>query len=404
MRQERPLILAFLLAPVDVVLGLFARLFSLVSNILPFIPPSLRRVASRNSNVPIFLSSLSRSYLSPQATTSRFLRDFSSTYGQYSLPFIDTSYARAFDIAKADCKFLLVVPLSPEHDETDHFVRHTLLAPSLSEYLSNSSNNVILWAGSMADSECSEVARALGIDRFPSAVLIAHTPSVSSTAMSIITRLERPKSPSDFMAILEAARLQHGIELDRARASQAEQQATRSLREQQNSAYERSLATDRERVRIRKEAETEKARHEIEENQKRERARQHARDLAQWKQWRAQSIPSEPELGSKEAVRINLRLLNGDRVTRRFPADSKLEELYAYVECHDVINSLNETIHKPIERPKGFTHTYSFRLVSPMPREVYESQDGGTVQSRIGRSGNLIAERIEDEEDDDNEE
>lgn len=401
LRQERPLILALLLAPMDVIFGLFARVFSLMSNVLPFVPRVLRRIAFRSSNAPIFPSPLSRSHLSPQASTSSFLRNFSSTYGQHTLPFVDTSYARAFDTAKADCKFLLVIPLSLEHNETDRFVRQTLLAPSTSNYFTDTSSNMILWAGSVADPECCQVAKALGIDSFPSSAVIAHTPSVSSNAMSIIARLGKFSSPSDFVATLEAAKSQHGDELDRARANRAEQQATRNLREQQNSAYERSLATDKERIRLRKEAEMEKARQERDEDQKQQQALQYARNLAQWKRWRAQSIRAEPETGSKNVVRINVRLLSGERVTRRFAADSRLEELYAFVECYDVVTKQDETTHDGIQPPKMFSYNYPFRLVSSMPREVYELRDGGTVQSRVGKSANLIAERLEDEDDDD---
>jgi len=36
-----------------------------------------------------------------------------------------------------------------------------------------------------------------------------------------------------------------------------------------------------------------------------------------------------------------------------------------------------------------------------MPREAYELDAGGTIKGRIGRSGNLIVERTEEEEDED---
>ena len=391
--------LALLLTPLDVVLSLFARLYGVLSRLFPFLPQLIRRLHSHNAIAPTSRLSVGQPSLSPQAATSRFIRDFTSIYGRHKLPFLDSSYSRAYDIAKTQCKFLLVVPLSPEHDDTDRFIRNTLLAPSLADHLMDPSNNTLLWAGSVADPECDQVVRSLNITTFPSSVVIAHMPSISSTAMSVIARLTGSIPPSEFLATVQAAKMQHGGELDRARSYKAEQDATRSLREQQASAYERSLAADREKARVRKEAEMEKARMESQEQQRREQEVQHAKSCSQWKRWRAQSVSEEPAVGAKDAVRISLRLLNGERVTRRFAAESGLEEVYAFVECHDEIEATSG--QESVDRPEGFKHSYPFRLVSPMPREVYDLEGGGTVKSRIGRSANLIAERIEDGEDED---
>jgi FAS-associated factor 2 len=47
---------------------------------------------------------------------------------------------------------------------------------------------------------------------------------------------------------------------------------------------------------------------------------------------------------------------------------------------------------------------YKFQLVSPMPREVYDLEKTGSLKERIGRSGNLIVERIVGEDDSDEDE
>ena len=59
-----------------------------------------------------------------------------------------------------------------------------------------------------------------------------------------------------------------------------------------------------------------------------------------------------------------------------------------------------------VEEPVGFKHEYNFKLVSPMPRTVYELDEGGTLIERIGRSGNLIVEPVvlDDEQENDAEE
>jgi FAS-associated factor 2 len=61
---------------------------------------------------------------------------------------------------------------------------------------------------------------------------------------------------------------------------------------------------------------------------------------------------------------------------------------------------------KEIQEPADYEHVYRFRLVSPMPREVFDLDKPGNLRERIGRSGNLIVEKVidEDDEEDDSEE
>jgi FAS-associated factor 2 len=110
--------------------------------------------------------------------------------------------------------------------------------------------------------------------------------------------------------------------------------------------------------------------------------------------------------GAKDIVRIAVKLPSEERVVRKFAADAHIEELYAFVECYDLLDS--DDGDEKVAEPSGFEHAYAFRLVSPMPREVYDVKNGGTIRERIGRSGNLIVERVEgedgDEDDDEDEE
>ena len=109
-------------------------------------------------------------------------------------------------------------------------------------------------------------------------------------------------------------------------------------------------------------------------------------------------MPDEPKPEVKTASRISIRLANGERVVRRFAKDAEMEELYAFVECHDIPSS-SESISTEQE-PIGYEHEYGFRLVSPMPRTIYEVNDGGSVGVKVGRSGNLIVEPINQEGED----
>ncbi|KAG9955924.1 UBX-domain-containing protein, partial [Aureobasidium melanogenum] len=303
-----------------------------------------------------------------------------------------------------DLKYLLVILLSPEHDDTAPFVRDTLLSPQIKEFTQNHISDMIVWAGSVQDSEAYQVANALNVTKFPFTGLIVHTPSVSSTSMSLIARVAGPASPSEFLAKMQDAMQKHDQELEGARRQRSEQQASRSLREEQNSAYERSLAQDRERARQRKEAEAARQKAESEERERAEAKARKAQNILQWRKWRAQSLPQEPASTVSDVVRISVRMPSGERVIRKFGADAPLEELYAFVECYDIMQSDELALEKDVSEPSGYSHEYEFQLVSPMPREVYSLEQGGTLKSRVGRSANLMVEKLIEEDDEDEDE
>ncbi|KAL4806552.1 hypothetical protein BDV18DRAFT_137778 [Aspergillus unguis] len=392
-----PFLLALVFAPFNLLYRLLFSSFRLFGTLFPFLPRLLNTTASsalqgaqRNTN--------GRRPLAPKDTAARFIREFEEEYGTHSLGFLENGYNMALERAHRDLKFLLVVLCAPEHDHTDAWVRETLLSKEVTDFVNDPQNNVIIWGGNVQDAEAYQVANSLRCTKFPFAAAIAHTPNVSSTAMSVIARISGATSPAEFVEKLRSAISQNKEPLERIRTTRAEQQASRSLREQQDSAYERSLAIDRERARQKREAEAARQREEQLAAERQAAEEKRVQNLEQWKRWRAQSIRDEPAADVKDAVRISIRLLSGDRVIRRFASDADMEELYAFVECHDIMNE-NEAAEKPAEKPAGYDHVYGFRLVSPMPRVVYEV-DASSIRERIGRGGTLLVEPIDDDDSD----
>ena len=360
----------------------------------PFLP---RLIPAISRGTTPSRSRTGRRPLSPRDTAARFAREFEEEYGSHELPFYESGYAQAYDLAKKELRFLMVVLFSPEHDDTTTFVRETLLSQDVVNYVKDPQNKIILWAGNVQDSEAYQVSNTLNCSKFPFASLIVHTPQDSSTSMSTVARITGLQPASAFVAKLRTAIAQHSAALDRVRAARTEQQATRNLREEQNSAYERSLAQDRECARQRREAAAVQARVEQEARAKADAEEQEIRKVEQWKRWRAQSISAEPESGVMDVTRVSIRLTSGERVIRRFGDRAEIEELYAFIECYDVFRAGEDL--SGATKPTGYEHSYKFRLVSPMPRVVYDIEGGGTVASKLGRSGNLIVEPINDEED-----
>lgn len=399
-----PFLLALFFTPFNLLYRLVCSSFRLFGALFPFLPRFLN-VTANPALQGVRRDTSGRRPLGPKDTAARFIREFEEEYGSHSLPFLENGYNMALEKAHRDLKYLLVVLLSPEHDDTTTWVRETLLSREVTDYLNDPSNNLLIWGGNVLDSEAYQVANSLHCTKFPFASVIVHTPNVSSTAMSVITRIAGNTTPSEFVEKLRTATTQHREPLDRVRATRAEQQASRSLREQQDSAYERSLAQDRERARQRREAEAARQREEQEAAARKAAEAKLERDREQWKKWRAQSLPAEPGPDVKDAVRVSVRLPSGERVIRKFTADADIEELYAFVECYDVLQTAQEAggVEKTPE-PEGFEHKYPFRLVSPMPRTVFEVEAGGSVRERIGRGGNLVVEPIDDDEEEEEEE
>lgn len=388
-----PLLFAIILTPFNILYQILSKSFSLFGYLFPFLPRLLPRLSAGSSPAR---SRTGRRSLNPRDTASRFTREFEEEYGNHGLHFFDRGYAQAYDLAKKELKFLLVVLFSPEHDDTSTFVRETLLSQEVVDYINDPQNKIILWAGNVQDSEAYQVSNALNCSKFPFAALVVHTPQDSSTSMSTVARITGLQPASSFVAKLRTGVVQNSQALDRVRSTRNEQQATRNLREEQNSAYERSLAQDRERAKQRREAEVAQERAKQEEKAKTEAKEAEAQKVEQWKRWRSRSVPGEPGASVKEVTRISIRLTSGERVIRKFAALADMEELYAFVECYDILKA-GEGV-STVNEPGDYEHKYGFRLVSPMPRVVYDVQAGGTVGAKVGRSGNLIVEPIDDDD------
>ncbi|KAI1609170.1 hypothetical protein EDD36DRAFT_85653 [Exophiala viscosa] len=389
--QYRPsLLFSLLFTPINIMYRVFSTVFSPLGFLVPtFISRLLHRLVYQLSR-PV------RRALPPAENARRFIREFSEEYGESTLPFAESGFNLALDNAKQELKFLLVVLLSPSHDENQTWVQETLLSNQLKSFCDSHKHELILWGGNVRDSEAYQVSTSLQCTKFPFAALICQTSESGSSAMTVIMRAAGPVTGSELVAKLGTAMTAHQAQLGSARAQRAEQQASRSLRQEQDSAYERSLAQDRERARQRREEEEAAARAEREAQELARALEERKNKTAQWKQWRAQSLPLEPGSEVRDAIRVSIRMPSGERVIRRFRAEADLEELYALVECYELIKSTEGlgTAGQEVQEPTNYEHEFGFRLVSPMPRTVFDLEKGGSIGERIGRGTNLIVEPV----------
>ena len=408
---QAPPLLSLIFTPVNILYRIFAAVFSPLGALFPFLPRLLSRFNPNSYPAARTRNASGRRTLPPRDNAQRFIRELNEEYGEetHTLPFVESGFNLALDNAKSQLKYLLVILLSPEHDDTVSWVRSTLLSPQVKNFLRDHKNEVILWGGNVQDSEAYQAADHLRCTKFPFAALIVHTPDVSSTAMSVVCRATGPTTPSELVAKLGAAITSNNDALSRVRAQQSERLAAQNLRQEQDSAYERSLARDRERARQRREEETARAAAEKAALEAAAAAELRKRYAEQWRLARKKSVLPPPSTDDKTALRLRLRLPPAPdseqprTVTQRFSSESSLEEIYAFVECYDVEISKEGAADVDVEAPPAdqYTHEYKFRLVTPTPRQVFEAEKGVNAKEKIGNGATVFVEALEEDDDDD---
>ena len=392
---------ALLLSPLSLGFRVLSGLWRAVQYILGLVPGlgAFRRMASGAPAAP-------RRYLNPRDAAARFKREFEEATGSKALPFVEMGYTQAYDKAKTEPKYLVMVLMAPEHDDSKSYARDTLLHPDVVEFINNPANNIMLWGGSVRDPEAYQVSLEHRVTKFPFMATICVTPKEGgSTRMGIVKRVVGPVSGAYFVEQLRLVTAKYADDLAAVRAVRVANEATRNIRIEQDNAYERSLAIDRERARQRQEAER------LAREREAEAARQ--KKLAkQWRAWRKANLAPEPAPGTTNIVRVALKLpesLGGARVRRSFYDDATVEDLYAYVECCNVGTQENEEEDEDegdentagsekVAKPQGYTHKYSFRIASMMPREVHEPSEDTTLLQAIGKSASLVVEEVEESE------
>ncbi|KAK4239099.1 hypothetical protein C8A03DRAFT_32843 [Achaetomium macrosporum] len=397
-----PFLVSILFAPFRLGYEIFSGIFGLLFYLASFLPRSLRSRFVASSIPKGLRQTDGRRVTLPMETAQRFKRDFEEEYGTHSLPFFEGGHAQALDTAKKDLKFLLTVLLSPEHDDTESFVRNTLLSPEVANFINDPNNNMIIWGGNVLDSEAYQVAREYNCVKFPFSCVVCLTPKEGSTRMGIVKRLVGPMTPESYLTGIQSAITKYGPDLNGVRAERAAQEMARSLRSQQDSAYERSLAADRERARQKREAAAAAAAAEKRAQEEAEAAARQQRLRQEWREWRATTLAPEPDTGEKDVARLALNMppsYGAGRVIRRFASQTTLEEVYAFVECYDLLRE--QGARKSAEKPEGYEHKYGFRIASVMPRETFEPSTSTTVGEKMGRGGNLVVEEIDPDEEED---
>lgn len=409
-------------------------LFYFLSTLFPFLPRFTGYYPANRSAT----HSVQKVY-DPKDTAAKVIRTFEETYGEKGIKFFEGGFAQAFDEAKKDLKFLLVILQSDEHDATSTFNKEVLTDSKVVEFLKQRSSSTIVWLGNVANSEGLQISESLKCTTFPFVLLLAPAPKSPRSSVVVIkslVKLEGEDSPGlnnvdSFISAIEEKMEAHMPIRATLLYDKKEREMERRLREEQDEAYQRSLEQDRERARKLKEEKLNKELKEREQKAKEEEAARQQELLKQnkrkWRLWRIAQLGPEynavtpvgsPDgsAASTRAARINIRAPDGTRIIHKFRGDQTLDDVYAFWDCHELMEELGpeelQNIYvSPEKYPKpssDYVHTYEFELVSSMPRKDIPPSTTIKIceEKAIWPSGTLLVESFDDssEEDEDEEE
>ncbi len=264
----------------------------------------------------------------PEEDVAEFINSFNRKYGRDHLTFHTGSYFKALEEAKRELRFLMVYLHSSCHQDTEKFCSQTLASPALRDFLINM--NVIVWACSVDTPEGYRVSQALRESSYPFLALIV----LRQSKMMVVGRVEGFVPAEPLVERLEMVIRDNEAYIVAASAERAERNINAEIRQEQDAAFQETLRLDQERERQKREAEEAKKREEEEELAREQAEVDRKASIKRQKVLLASEVPEEPSVDVAEAVRIVIKLPEGQRLERRFLRNQSLKYLYYYVFSH----------------------------------------------------------------------
>jgi len=314
----------------------------------------------------------------PEEDVADFISEFNAKYGRDHVAFHTGSYSRALEEAKRDLKFLLVYLHSPTHQDTKSFCQDTLATPALADFIANM--NVIVWACSVDTKEGYRVSQALRESSYPFLALIV----LRQNKMMVVGRVEGCISLEALIERLEVVIRDNEAYIVAASAERAERNINAEIRQEQDAAFQETLRLDQERERQKLEAEEAKRREEEAEQARVQAEIERKDNIARQKIELASEIPDEPPINEPQAVRIVIKLPEGQRLERRFHKCQSLKYLYYYVFCHP-------------DSPDEFDITTNFprKVLECKPAEPGDHDPPSFEEAGLGKSTMLFVNDLE---------
>lgn len=305
-----------------------------------------------------------------------FQQWFQDRYGPPTPRFCKVPFGDAVQEALAERKLLMAWFHQEENAATQKLCREVL---QNEQVLTNLQEDFLLWAGDTSRFEPSQVARLLGLQQFPSLVLLqpvandfhANIPCVEWPLGTFCAPLHSCQFAVGDGSTLDSDMVVATIQMtaqdyrEEVRNVQEEMQRRdvqlaedRRLREQQDREYEEALLAD-QLAAVRRAEDSSPANEAAKasevpvssesEKEKEAAAAKEAEEESQ-RQHRKKEILAEPEpAASSSTARIRLQLPSGERLQRTFLGTQHLSEVYEWAHCC-----------RPVAIPKHFELCINF--------------------------------------------
>lgn len=136
----------------------------------------------------------------PDATTqaAQFVSAFTAQYGDTHPAWLASSWRDAAAAAHGEFKFLFVYLHSPEHQDTDAYVRSVLCNPEVVEYVNS---HFVCWGGNVQQPDAFNLAGRLNVSTYPCVALLAF----SGSRTKLVAAAQGKVSPQQLLAALRRA-------------------------------------------------------------------------------------------------------------------------------------------------------------------------------------------------------
>lgn len=128
----------------------------------------------------------------PDAPTQAhdFIAAFTQKYGNDHPVWVQESWRQAAAAAHQQFKFLFVYLHSPEHDDTDSYVREVLCSPSVVSYVNE---HFVCWGGDIRRPDAFNLSTRLNISTYPCVALLAFSGARTKLVAAAQGRVRAPQ-------------------------------------------------------------------------------------------------------------------------------------------------------------------------------------------------------------------
>lgn len=303
-----------------------------------------------------------------------FLEYFESNYGTTHPQLLDCRWEEALSQAKQQMRPLLVYLHSPLHADAPAFCSNVFGSTAVSEFVDA---NMLCWVGSLSSTDGLEAAVWCKTSGFPTVGIITPLRYRGALQVVLVALLQGKFTVDDLMVTMVKITEAYEPVVAASVAASAHRETERELRRQQDDEFEMALAADRQRQQESREQEQEQ---EAAQALEAALAASKAEEERRQQQLARVELPPEPPSGPRVA-KIQFGLPSGDRLTRRFGYDDRLELMKQFINTQGIVED--------------------FKLIRSFPTGELQDMQQSVEQAGLAPSAQVLVTMLQSDDDSD---